>query len=482
MSSIIHKISSLALGDLISRGLGFFTSIYLARMLGPEGYGVWTTSLAILSYLLWFSDLGIMQLGTREVAKSHLGSHTASNVYYTKLFWGLLVVVMVLIISPALDYKTEIWEISQILMLSLIPYAFHLEWLFSGKQAFGTLQTVKALQASVFFLLVVFGLSNSLMIELTAYYYGVAVTISSIVLWFIAFRKGYIQWHYPSLHSIRNILSQSLQLGVGWLATQVIILFPPLVFAYFYSEEFVGLFGAALRIVLLVMIIDRVLVQILLPNLSRMWSQSHEMIGDVLSNGFRIHSLIGLYGSLGILYLAPYLISGIYGSEYHESIPLLQMLSILIFFTFQNSIFATSLVAMDSESAYLKANVLGGSIGAVILIFAAFLFTKESQIPVLLIGLVEGIIMGFSYYYFNKALKKNSLPNLHAKLTSLYLSFAIGYGVYIGLLYVGSWSHELISMISLTLTLASTIIHNYLRRSDFTLIQKFMRYQPPEDE
>lgn len=482
MSTILQKISSLALGDLVSRGLGFITSIYLARILGPEGYGIWTTALAILSYMLWFSDLGIMQLGTREIAKSHQGSHKASDLYYSKLIWGLLVIAVLLWLMPRLPYTPDIVSISQILLLSLVPYAFHLEWMFSGKQEFATLQIVKVLQASIFFFLVIFGLSNTLQIERAAYFYGIAITISAILLWIIAFRKHYIKWQYPTINSILSILSQSIQLGLGWLATQVIILFPPLVFAYFYTEAFVGLFGAALRILLIVMMIDRVLVQILLPNLSKMWSQSSPKITSILSNGFRFHSLIGLYGTLAIIYLAPYLIALIYGSEYQESTLLLQLLSIIIFFTFQNSIFATSLIAMDAESNYLKANVLGGSIGALILVLSTYVFAQDTLIPIILIGLIEGIIMGFSYYYFRLTLKKQTHEPINLNLSSLYLSLCIGLGSYIGLMVLSSWSHELISMLSFILTVISSMLHKDIRSSDIALIKSLLRHEPQASE
>ena len=39
MSSISQKVASLALGDLVARGLGFVSSMVLARALGPESYG-----------------------------------------------------------------------------------------------------------------------------------------------------------------------------------------------------------------------------------------------------------------------------------------------------------------------------------------------------------------------------------------------------------------------------------------------------------
>lgn len=91
MSSITQKVASLAIGDMVARGLGFVSSMVLARVLGPESYGIWTTALAIFSYMLWFSDVGIMQLGTREMAKkADEQVFSAAELFFGKCLWALI--------------------------------------------------------------------------------------------------------------------------------------------------------------------------------------------------------------------------------------------------------------------------------------------------------------------------------------------------------------------------------------------------------
>ena len=162
MSSISQKVASLALGDLVARGLGFVSSMVLARALGPESYGIWTTALAIFSYLLWFSDLGIMQLGTREVATDgQRRLYSTAELFLGKLIWAVCAMIILFLFAPFLPYSEEITALVWLLLFSLIPYAFHTEWIFSGKQDFLTLQSIKAAQAIVFFALIVYGIQRA---------------------------------------------------------------------------------------------------------------------------------------------------------------------------------------------------------------------------------------------------------------------------------------------------------------------------------
>ena len=69
MTGIKQKAFWIAVGDFGGRGFAFLTSIYLARTLGAEFYGLITMAVAILGYATWFADLGLITIGVREIAK-----------------------------------------------------------------------------------------------------------------------------------------------------------------------------------------------------------------------------------------------------------------------------------------------------------------------------------------------------------------------------------------------------------------------------
>ena len=495
MSSITQKVASLAIGDMVARGLGFISSMVLARVLGPESYGIWTTALAIFSYMLWFSDLGMMQLGTREMAKkADEQVFSAAELFFGKCLWALLAFIILFIISPFLPYSEDINALIWLLLFSLIPYALHTEWLFSGKQDFLSLQGIKALQATVFFGFIVYGIQQADDLEKLPVYYGISVGITSLLLWVISVHKRHLVFSNHtvtkiSITSLVSLIKESLQLGVGWVSSQVILLFPPLIFALVYSESFVGWYGAALRIIMLYMVLDRIFVQLLLPNLSKGWNSNTATMSKRIQQAYRYHTLLGLFGSFGILFLAPFVIPLIYGDLYTESIPILQILSPLLFLTFQNSVFATSLIATQQSKYYLKANLLGGVICTIFIGIGTYFLIDYPSYALFFIVLSEGIMMYLAYYFFNKySLLKSSFP-----FYPMYLSLAVGLLSYLWFMgnpvlmstltflpniHLAGLSNWLMLSLTLLMALIPLLVTKTIKRSDWRNIRELMKHRP----
>ncbi|MBI2378881.1 MAG: oligosaccharide flippase family protein [Deltaproteobacteria bacterium] len=59
----------LGAGDVVTRALAFFSSVWLARALGAEAYGSVAVAVGVLAYLGRVADFGIESFGTREAAR-----------------------------------------------------------------------------------------------------------------------------------------------------------------------------------------------------------------------------------------------------------------------------------------------------------------------------------------------------------------------------------------------------------------------------
>ena len=151
MSKFKEKAFLIAIGDFGGRGLAFITSIYLARTLGTEFYGSITVAVSILGYATWSSDLGIINIGVREIAKD-----PEHRKFRAKELFNLKVVLssIVLIISTIVISYIPIAELQKHVILgylySLIPYALLLEWYYSGKQEFGKLSLSRIVNGAVY--------------------------------------------------------------------------------------------------------------------------------------------------------------------------------------------------------------------------------------------------------------------------------------------------------------------------------------------
>ena len=116
--------------------------------------------------------------------------------------------------APFLPYSEETNTLVWLLLFSLIPYALHTEWIFSGKQEFLTLQSIKAAQATVFFALILYGIQRADDLEKLPVYYGLSVGLASFLLWTVSMYKRYLVISHSALtldliERIYSILKES---------------------------------------------------------------------------------------------------------------------------------------------------------------------------------------------------------------------------------------------------------------------------------
>ena len=139
-----EKAFWIALGDIAGRGLSFITSIYLARTLGSEFYGLITVAISILGYATWSTDLGLNNIGTRETAKEPSKRiFRVLEVFRLKLFLGIIVLVGATLVVSMIEMGDIEKQVILGYLYSIIPYMVLLEWYYSGKQQFGKIALSK---------------------------------------------------------------------------------------------------------------------------------------------------------------------------------------------------------------------------------------------------------------------------------------------------------------------------------------------------
>ena len=99
-SPVVRNIFSNWIGFAVASIVSFFLAPFVLRHLGNSGYGVWTLSLSLTSYL-GLLDLGVRGAVTRYVAKFYVqGAHRkTSKVISTALIIFLIAGVMAIILS-----------------------------------------------------------------------------------------------------------------------------------------------------------------------------------------------------------------------------------------------------------------------------------------------------------------------------------------------------------------------------------------------
>lgn len=373
MAPILSKATWVLTGDVGARMAGFLITVYLARTFDADGYGIIVVSLSVLGIALWFGDLGLNTLGTREISRKPNHLYSENQIFQAKLIMSCLAFLTVSIFVWTLFHnRFEMAVIIQLFLLAVFPHALMTEWIFNGLQKFKLITFSRMLQASVY-LILLYLLTN----EDTLYRVPL-IYLASLILAAVFLLKGYtiyqpIETLIKKAANLGSLIADGFKIGMGSLFAQFVILLPPLFAGYFLGNTQAGYYGAAFKIILLVMLIDRVLTTLLLPNLSRIWKKSRKLAISHLNHLLRLAVVFSSCATLVLFFGAETFITLIFGEEYRQSAVILPVLSFFLPATFANSIFSYSLISIGRDKQYLESSALGGLVTFFLLLFISFI-------------------------------------------------------------------------------------------------------------
>ncbi|MCE7698134.1 MAG: oligosaccharide flippase family protein [Methanobacterium paludis] len=105
VKTLAKNTTVLFIANIISYLLGFFTTLYTARYLGVEGFGVLSLALAFTGIFNVFTDLGLSTLTIREVSRNKsLANKYIGNTTVMKIFFAVLTLVLTFLTVKLLGY------------------------------------------------------------------------------------------------------------------------------------------------------------------------------------------------------------------------------------------------------------------------------------------------------------------------------------------------------------------------------------------
>ncbi len=424
MAKLKEKAFWIAFGDITGRGLSFLTSIYLARTLGSEFYGLITVAISILGYATWVSDLGLSNIGTRETAKEPAKRiYRVLEIFRTKLALG----IVVLIISTIVVSMINAGEIEKQVILgylySIIPYMALLEWFYSGKQQFSKIAASKVLNGLAYFLLVIFMVETVEDVTLVPVLYTAGISVAALTLATFALKDKPFSLPSRGIQIYPDLLKTSSIIGLGQFFAQIVHLLPPILIGALLTLHDAGLYGVAFRIVIIAMMIDRVFVNLLLPNLASIWSLDRATAIKKIDTVFRVITTGGALIGLVTAVAAEQIIQLLYGSQYGDSVIILQVLSVMIAVTFINSLFSFGLIATNKDREYFLATCFGGTISALII----FSFATMGNVLMVAISVAvsEMIITSFTFFWFRKVAPLNYIKPILVSYSAAVILFGV---------------------------------------------------------
>jgi Membrane protein involved in the export of O-antigen and teichoic acid len=434
--------------DAIVRLLGFVSITYLARVLGNGPFGIINLGLAVFSYGLIVSSPGLHTIGTRVVSQRSINDAAiVTHVTMLRFMLALIACIVMTISSFFLVHDRTTRLVVILYSASLLPFAFQIEWFFQGKQRVDILGASRVI-ALLFFVVLLFCFvkSESDLLLVPVAYFANAVLNAAIL--FSVYWKG--KKDVSAINSIppmslgwKSLLRQSLPVGAASIFSQAVFNLPVILLGVFATSFAIGNFSVASKLIFFLLSIDRAIYILFYPLVARTIATKPAELGKQVSRILSYLLIASLPICIGGLVLARAVVTLVFGSQYEDSAPLLQILLFYFLFTILNSIFAYVVIAAGRERRYSAIMVTISSLLLVALVPLTYYWKATGASYGLVAG--EFLMMLFIYRECRKSIPRDlafspTKPIICSAVmggillgiphAGLFLSFAVGIGSY----------------------------------------------------
>lgn len=423
MRNLTAKAFWILFSDGGAKLFGFFTTIYLARTFGAELYGLIVLSISVMSICIWFSDLGIQTLATRAMAATESDKRTPAQYFWLKVTLSIVVIcVSGIAIWFLLGQNPVLRNLSLLFLMSLLPQSLQIQWYYNGIQEFKWITLSNWIQGTVY-LGGLFAIVSANDLYMVPVIYSISLLAGAITM-LLVYRGNQSLLTLPDVSTWSDDIKNSFYLGSGHFMAQSIIYMPPIIIGYYFAESDVGFYSVAFKLILVIMLADKMISTLLLANLSKIWREQPEGVPEQLKIVARWMIFFGSLGSIGLYFISVTVIPFLFGEGYSSSVTMLKILCFFLPLTFLNSVYSYGLISFGKDRQYMKSTLFGGSFAIVLMIIGGL--TNILFAMIVSVILAELLITYSVYYEFKKVVSLNIGLFIISLLPILAFTIAVG--------------------------------------------------------
>lgn len=400
--TILKNFISLSGGELLSKGIAFVITIYLARVILPEGFGILGYTTAFVSYFILFIDFGFDIISIKRIAndKSVISKYV-NNIISFRI---ILAIIVFLVLSIVVFFLNETFVVKLALLftgLNLFVQSFSTEFVFQATEKIKYL-SIKVVAKNVIILILVFVLVKDISDVLLVI--GISVFANFVMnIWlYLKYSKFFDKFKWViEKKFLKALFAESFPLLISAFMISVYYNLDMVMLGNIKTQTEVGIYNAAYKIFLIGIIPLGAIVKIFLPSLSKI--KEVDLLKRTLRNFGILMFGSGLIISVFIFFIAHYTILIIFGNEYSGAIIPLMILSLNVAVISVNVFFGNPLTVWGKQKAYSVAITIGAIANVVLNIL---LIPKYSYNGAAFATLLSEVIVFIGVFFlFNKSLK-----------------------------------------------------------------------------
>lgn len=399
--TVVANFGYLSLIQIAGYAFPLITMPYLARVIGTEGFGRIAFANAVLVWLQTIADWGFTFTATRDVAQNRDDKEKVSEIF-SNVFWArcLLSLISGVFLLIAIAFVPVFRENALILLVSYLLIPGHImfpDWFFQAVEKM-KYTTILGLVFRLFFTLMVFVVIR----EKSDYYWQPLLTTigyilcGAITLYLILGKWGFSLYR-PRLKHVLQSIKSSADVFLNNLMPNLYNSFSVLLLGFWGGSYANGIYDGGNKFSMLIYQLQQVLSRAFYPFLSRR-ADKHHMYA-------LINNSVALMMALSLFIFAPLLVHIMLGAEFEESITVLRILSVSIFFLGLSNTYGTNYLIIyhherDLRNMTLIASLIG--MAAAVPLVMKFTYIGAAITIVISRGLLGTLSFVKAKYYINK--------------------------------------------------------------------------------
>jgi len=349
----VSLILGKALGDLAS----FFFLIYFARVFGIAVFGQYIFAMSLGGFLSILVNFGLNTLAVREISRDksvenkYIGNLLATQCLLAALSWSLIAVFVLL---SGMDLQ------SRMIVLTVGAYQvlYMLNKLVNARfQAHEDMEYSALLEISHKLFILVFGSlliaiwGNPIVALLTYPVSAMGMVVLGVALSNRRYGKPKLEIDGPF---VKRLLSDALPFFVLIILFEVYDRVGIVVLSFIEGDESTGIYAAADRLLVPLTTAVGMFSSALFPVFSRYARESRESLIIAYNRSARIAAVIVLPVSTFLFLLSQPIVAFVYGAEFSDAGPVLEILSWVILPIGLSSVLSRVLVALDEQRSLVR--------------------------------------------------------------------------------------------------------------------------------
>jgi len=407
IKNIFKNTIWLGIGEGISRLFLLFLFIYAARTLGPEGFGVFNFALAIVSFFVIFSNLGISDITTRELAKDKEKINHYPGILLLRILLSIGAFIIVFAVSFFLTQDEYIRKIIWILGMYVLTHNFLIlvYSFFRARRQMKYEALIRILEAFLtaaigFLMLIkipsVINLSYAFLLA------TLVITVFFIIFFSIIIKPIWISWDF---NLWKKFLKVSWPIGVAYAFGMVYIRIDSVIMGFLGQIVEVGWYSAAYKIAGVLIVPSSLIGASFFPVLSKLFQESKEKFQETFKFYIKLMIILSVFIIIIGLIFSSYIVNIFYGQMFSPAVLALQILIIMAGLNYIYSPFYLVLVATNNQKKIFWISFIGAIINIILNII---LIPYYSLYGAAVATLITYIFLVVSAVYYSKPILLSS--------------------------------------------------------------------------